>query len=217
MRASGLYDVVPENTTVQAERDVVDAMGKGARGLNQRIAHLRRILVSVRADAWDVVVQQDGRRIPKYLHREIGYKVNQINRERARVMEKIYPDFKDMGSREKAKTLANSNLGKLKREDFNVNDMENLDRLTYGLESRYVQNYIQALNDANWGATGKDVIDDIMTISQVRGALTEIFEHPFMELQIEYLYVASADKTPFEIRKKNVVDFWKEQRRAYVG
>lgn len=217
MRASGLYDVVPENTTVKAERDIVDAMGKGARGLNQRIGHLRRILVSVRLDAWDVVVQQDGRRVPKYMKRELGYKIQQINRERARVLGKNYPGFNDMSAREKAKVLSNSNLGKLKCEDFNVDDLETLDQLTYGLEDRYVQNYMKALDDANWGATGKDVIADIMAISQVRGALTEIFENPFVELQIDYLYVDSADKTPFEIRKRNVVAFWKEQRRAYVG
>ena len=217
MRASGLYDVVPKNTTVKAERDIVDAMGKGARGLNQRMGYLRRILVGVRPDAWDVVVQQDGKRVPKYMQRELGYKIQQINRERARVLENNYPGFDDMSAREKAKALSNSNLGKLKREDFNVDDLETLDQLTYGLEDRYVQNYLKSLDDANWGATGKDVIADIIAISQVREALTEIFENPFVELQINYIYVASADKTPFEIRKRNVVAFWKEQRRAYVG
>lgn len=194
---------------------MLDGFGGGARALNQRIAQLRRILKSEKPDAWDVVVMPDGGTAPKYLKREMGYARRWANASRAGILGKAAPGFDAMTPVQQATVLADKNLATLPNSFSSGYDLTSLQWEKWGGDLEYFNSYIAVLEESeDWAASRGEIISIIKDLYNEPGILREIMEANFDEATIEYIYVSSADKTPFEIRKRNVIEFWREQRDA---
>lgn len=208
---------MPLNTSFAEEKRRLDEYGGGGRALDQRVAQLRRILKSVRSDAWDVVTMPDGGTAPKYLRREMQYARRTVNARRRALKYSLYPDFDDMSRVQQASALSDKNLTEY--EDF-LNSGEDLYTLLeeeYLSDRVYMNNYIDTMKGIPaWDAYSAEIIDKINRILKVRGALRWIMEGRFDEATIEYIYPSSAYQEPFTIRQRKVIEFWDEMEEKWL-
>lgn len=215
MIASGKYDTVPETTTMKDEQSFVNDMGRGARGLNQRIAQLRRILTTVRKDAQDVVTMPDGSTAPKWLKREIGYANRARNRDRAQRLARLYPDFDQMTRPQQAQRLADANLTPVPEEVLNDYDaLRETWSEVYAGELRYYRTYLSMLDDVTHivlteseAAECKVLLGYLIDYSP--GTLRDVMEEGLDVATIEYLYVNSAYQIEARIRANDIMTYWR--------
>ena len=217
LRASGLYDYVPLNTSFAEEKRRLDEYGGGAKALNQRIAQLRRILKSVRKDAWDVVQMPDGGTAPKYLRREMQYARRTVNARRRALKYSLYPDFDQMTKPQQYTLLADKNLTEYEDWLSSGEDLSTLLEEEYLSDRLYMNNYIATMEGLpEWDAYRSKLKAQIERILQVRGALVWIMEGKFDEATIEYIYPSSAYQEPFSSRQRKVLAFWDEMEEKWV-
>lgn len=215
MARSGKYDTVPERTTMREEQAFVNDMGRGARGLNQRIAQLRRILTTVRKDAQDVVTMSDGRTAPKWLKREIGYANRARNRDRAQRLSRLYPDFDRLSRPQQAQRLADANLMQVPTDILTDYDaLRETWSEVYAGELRYYRNYLAQLDDVTHivlteseAAECKSLLEWLINFSP--GTLRDVMEEGLDAATIEYLYVSSAYQLEARTRANDIMAYWR--------
>lgn len=197
------------NTSFSEEKRRLDEYGGGGRALNQRVEQLRRILKSVRSDAWDVVTMPDGKTAPKYMRREMQYARRTVNARRRALKYSLYPDFDEMTPVQKAAALSDKNMAEYEDWLSSGEDLQTLLDEEYLSDRQYMNNYIETMRGIPaWDPYSSSIISKIERILQVRGALRWIMEGRFDEATIEYIYPSSAYQEPFSSRQQNVIRFW---------
>lgn len=205
MQKSGLYDVVPNKTSVDREMGLIETRDE----LRQREKELGRILVKNRADALEPV-EKDGLVIPMYLDREIKLAVRAINERRRKIRTKLFGEFEELSNREAATRMANKNIRDVNEEYYtDGDDLDDLFEEKYPKTFQYAENYKQVWMEYNGDATVPDIID--WFAENEPDELAAIFESGADEVDIHYIYVVSADKTPVIVRHNNVLRFWNNQ------
>ena len=214
MRKSGKYELVPNLTSVEKEKERI----KTRNDLYQREKELRRINLSVAPDAQDPI-EYKGAVVPRYLAREIENTKHVINAERRRVRYKLYPGWDEMTPFEQAKHEVDGNIGDLEGDYSTPDDFDDVKDQQYSeKEFNYVTNYTSVWHEyCLIRKYEQQVVDDILWLYENRpGAITEILAKGYIQAQVEYIYVDSADMTDSYIRHHNIVDFWQDMRENYA-
>lgn len=205
MYSSGKYSSLPNKTTVEREMGLIETRDE----LRQRERELGRILVKNKADAAEPVILGT-EVVPKYLADEIKLAVRAINERRRKIRTKLFGEFEEMTNQEAATRQANKNIRDLNEEYYtDGDDLDDLFEEKYPKTFQYAENYKQVWMEYNGDATVPDIIE--WFAENEPDELAAIFESGADEVDIHYIYVVSADKTPVIVRHNNVLRFWNNQ------
>ena len=227
MDKSGLYDVLPNRTSVEREMELIETRDE----LRQRERELGRILVKNKQDALDPVYM-DGVVAPKYLTDEIKLAVRTINERRKqqreallargntfRVSEDITPiTYEDMTPAQEYTMYSNKNLQDLHEEDyFDGDDLDDVWSEMYPQTYKYAENYKAAWEEYNGDPIVSEVIDYMA--EHYPEELNMIFESGDDEVDINYIYSneKSSDRTPMTLRHDNIIRYWNDVYYTYHG
>lgn len=212
MEKSGKYQAVPNRTTVEREMGLIETADE----LRQREKELGRILVKNKKDATEAV-KYNNVIVPKYLANEIKLAIRAINERRAKIRAELFGDFEQMTARERATRMANKNLKDVNEEYYtDGDDLDDLFEEKYPKTFDYANRYKSVWRDFNGDESVPEIID--WFAENAPEQLKLIFESGADEVDINYIYPMSADKTPEIIRHNNVVRFWNEEyRKANSG
>ena len=220
MTRSGRYDAVPGRVSFADERALVESMGTGARGLNQRVASLRRILTTVRKDAQEPVAMPNGTIVPKWLKREMAYANRSRNEARIERLSRLYPDFHDMSAVKQATVLADSNLTTVPLEQLNTYaDYTAALKDKFMSDLYYFQNYLDVLSETELfddDELGREEIERIVKkLWQDPSFLRDVFDEDADEMSIEYVYAGGAYRDTAANKRKNLKDYWMRKEVEY--
>lgn len=177
--------------------------------LNRRVKQLNRILVKNNPNAQSVV---DGKL--NYLKREIQYAKRYNDKKRRELRKSLYPEWDNMSKVEQATALANKNISDLIGEYTSAQDLTYLWNLQYHGRNAKVSNYIEQWEKYNGDSS---VVNAILKIqSYDANLLDELFEGPWDEVDIEYIYPSTTVYRGENVilRHYKIIEFWNEQLQA---
>lgn len=208
LEKSGLYTAVPNRTTVEREMSLIETADE----LRQRETELGRILKKNNPQAAEQVVLGT-EIVPQYLEQEMKYALRTVNERRRRQREELFG--KDaLEARDYAARVANKNLRDLNDEYYqDGDDLDDLWEEKYPKTFAYAERYKEAWREYNGDEEVLEIIDWFAENEPDELAL--IFESGADEVDINYIYKVSADKTPAIVRHNNVISFWQEQRYRF--
>ena len=217
LASSGLYDELPNYTTVAAERSLIS----DADGYNMRVGFLESAQLT-KNPGGNNVVELNGVKIPKFWRDDIVRLYDDMNGERDGLRDELHPYFDYYSNVEKATAMANSNIAPFDVADFkSVEDYEQMLELYMEYEKldRYVDNYIATWNDNLGDMYGGGEVERILRrfMDEDPETLKRIMEEHDIRATIEYVYKVSADQTNAEERYSNVEKFWEEMEAKYLG
>ena len=210
MEKSGKYTAMPNKTSVAREMALIETRDE----LRQRERELGRILVKNNPKANDVEIL-GAEIVPQYLKQEMKYALRTVNERRKRQREQLFGDDA-MTAMEYATRVANKNLHPLDEENYT--DGDDLDALwseAYPRTYEYAERYKAAWSEYNGNAIVPEIIDAMA--EDYPDELALIFESGADEIDINYIYKVSSDKTPVIVRHSNVVKFWNKKYKETSG
>lgn len=214
MEKSGIYDLVPKKTTVAAEKTRIHSRDQ----LYQREKELRRILKSVKPDAWETV-EVAGAIVPKYLIREIKLAERTVNAERRKTRMALFPGWDEMNPWEKAEAQASGNIGDLQGEYTSPDDLEDLITQKYAeTYAAYFDRYIETWHEHCLIRQYEDaVVENIEWLMDNRpDAVRQILDRGYQQAKIEYIWDSEFnDFTELLSHHHAIVDFWEDMREYY--
>lgn len=214
MKKSGKYELVPNLTSVEKEKERI----KTRNDLYQREKELKRINLYVAPDAQDPI-EYKGAVVPRYLAREIENTKHVINAERRKARYQLYPGWDEMTPFEQAKHEVDGNIGDLEGDYSTPDDFDDLKNQQYSEnDAAYFSKYIAIWHEyCVVRKYEQQVVDDIEWLLDNRpGVIRMILDRGYVQAQIEYIYDISADLSDLLVRHNNIVDFWQDMREYYA-
>ena len=208
MEQSGVYDVTPNRTNMIREVNLIETRQE----LKQRIDELLRITEK----GADSIVDMNGAAAPQYMKDEIDSAVDSINARRKNQRDSILSD--DMSPVQQFTKISNKNLAYLNRNNYvDGDDLDVLWEAAYPRTYHYAEQYKSEWENYNGDPMVADVIDYMA--ENYPDELALIFESGDDEVEINYIYPQdkSSDKTPEDIRHKNIKNYWNEVYHQYHG
>lgn len=208
MEQSGVYDITPNRTNMVREVNLIETRQE----LKQRIDELSRIT----EDSAFNVVDMNGASVPQYLKDEIGSAVDSINGRRESQRDSILSD--DMSTVQQYTKISNKNLAYLNKDNYvDGDDLDELWEAAYPRTYHYADQYKTEWENYNGDPMVADIIDYMA--ENYPDELALIFESGDDEVEINYIYPQdkSSDKTPEDIRHKNIKNYWNEVYHQYHG
>ena len=150
------YDALPLLTSFTQEMSYI----QGSEGrAKERIRALQRMMPSHNPHAWDTV-RFHGFEVPKFYKNEIRNITRQINKERAEIRKKLYPEFDLFTPTQQATIYANKNLNDYEEIDFLGNNGEYEEAISeyYSSETNYADKYVSVWLDNGGDSTIADMI-----------------------------------------------------------
>ena len=204
----------------------------------RRIRQLKRLSKSVKSDAQEVVETDFGPTI-KYLKRELSYAKRAVNKRREQKRSELYPEWESMSPVEKAIAKSQSNINEIVTDvnEMTGDDLDDMHHEVRWLAYDYYNNYLQAW--ANWHGDYEGYAEVVRIVTwfmeKHSWELEKILDGPDPEKTIDYLYLSageidlekfrknsrrkypsvSADLTPAETKRMNVLRFWRNQAQKY--
>lgn len=146
-------------------------------------------------------------------------KYDDINSNRKKLRDKLYPNWNDMSAQEKALASVLGNVDEMHGTYETSEDMEDLEhQFESEQESTYVTNYLKEWHEyCVIKEFEQQVEDDLIWLRDNRpGAITEILNSGDIRATIEYIYPHSADFTDIYTRHHNIIDFWEDMTWEYA-
>ncbi|MBR2553453.1 MAG: hypothetical protein IKE94_01215 [Aeriscardovia sp.] len=219
MERSGLYDLLPNRTSVEREMALIETRGE----LRQRIKELGRILVKNKKDAQkpvELLSNETGELVtaPKYLIDEIKLAVRSINERRSKLRLDILGSSEWVNTPEYVTGISGKNLKDIDETHYqDGDDLDDLWEEEYPHTFAYAEQYKVTWMEYNGNRMVSDIIDWFARYEPE--ALKRIFESGDDEVDIHYIYpdYKSYDKTPMIIRHNRIIAYWNEAYREYSG
>ena len=214
MEKSGKYTAVPNRTTVAREKSLIETADE----LRQREKELGRILLKNNPKANDVVdMSSDGTfLVPQYLDNEIKLAARSINGRRKQQRLALFTDAAEMSKQTEYMRYANKNLRDIDEDNYlDGDDLDDLWEEKYPKTYAYAERYKEAWSEYNGDPSVTDIIDWFAENEPDELAL--IFESGDDEVDINYIYVVSSDKTPAVVRHNNIMRYWNDHYRRFTG
>lgn len=244
MEKSGLYDVVPNRTTVEAEKAVL----RNRDQVYARVKQLGRILkvnnptadkpVEIKL-AGDITAV-----VPDYLMKEVRYSRQAKTEEAKARRERLYSDFTEMSEVARATAMANKNIGPFADDGYDFDEDYNFypeydepptvyELVEMGREDTalYADQYLAVWDEMG----GNDELGEIINrfLEENPDALIDIFDSGDTRIDIEYIYPdkpssgrpsqrgykyerLSAFLDPLAGRMNKVMEFWREMEAEYL-
>lgn len=209
--------MLPNNTSVADEMRMITTRDD----LRTRVGQLRRILKGVRPNAQQQVTLSNGLTTIKWMKDEVRRSYRMVSRDRAELVNDMYPEWDKMTKVQQATAMADKNITPLAPEEdyYTPEGLDDLTRERYQTDYTYMDNYLAVWDEFSMLHPGHDAVVRIIRdlVAQYPGELHKILEYNYDETQVEYIYPSmnarriSAYREPFLKRQNNVVRFWSRQ------
>ena len=198
----GMYGLISEPTSLEQELDYIQGQEGRAK---ERIRALRKMLPSYNPDAWKTV-RFGGMSAPSWYRTEVNNIRRQINKERAAIRAKLFPDYETLNTIQKLTIQSGKNINDVTNEDIigEGGDLKAGLKILYPNELEYAERYISVWEDNNGSDAISNMIREIAINDPERFKL--IHESPDLAKDIEYIY----PDYPTKVKKKH----WTYDRKS---
>ena len=203
------FDYIPNKTSMAKEVSSILT----PKQFRERLAFLN----SVDEPGADVPVLFRSALVPEFMQDRILELEAKIDEEHQSTIERLFPNWEDMSSVERATAYAKSPIASTAKIAISGDDMDDLQaQYDAEKEENYVQNYMNEwIKSCSLPRLRNRVLDDIEWIADnYPGIIKDILNRGDKEASIEYIYQYSAFQgEDVETRHTRIVQYWRQLRQ----